>query len=104
MVNFFLSLNPVCQAFAAGLFTWALTAFGAAFVFFFKSVNRKLLDILMGAAAGVMIAALFWSLLAPALDYAETDYGKLAWLPVTIGFLLGGFFCVLLTILFPICI
>ncbi|MDD7568879.1 MAG: ZIP family metal transporter [[Actinobacillus] rossii] len=92
MVNFFLSLNPVCQAFAAGLFTWALTAFGAAFVFFFKSVNRKLLDILMGAAAGVMIAASFWSLLAPALDYAEADYGKLAWLPVTIGFLLGGFF------------
>lgn len=92
MVNFFLSLNPVCQAFAAGLFTWALTAFGAAFVFFFKNVNRKLLDILMGAAAGVMIAASFWSLLAPALDYAETSYGKLAWLPVTIGFLLGGFF------------
>ena len=92
MVDYFLSLNPICQAFAAGLFTWGCTIFGSAFVFFFKQVNRKLLDILMGAAAGVMIAASFWSLLSPALDYAEVDYGNLGWLPVAIGFLAGGYF------------
>lgn len=91
MVDYFLSLNPVCQAFVAGLFTWGCTVFGSAFVYFFKHVDRKVLDILMGAAAGVMIAASFWSLLAPALDYAETDYGKWAWVPVSIGFIVGGY-------------
>lgn len=91
MIDYFLSLNPICQAFAAGLFTWGCTVFGSAFVYFFKHVDRKLLDILMGAAAGVMIAASFWSLLAPALDYAEAGYGKWAWVPVAIGFIVGGY-------------
>ncbi|VEB25410.1 GufA-like protein [Actinobacillus lignieresii] len=92
MFDLFLSLNPILQAFIAGLFTWGCTIFGAAFVYFFKTVNRKLLDVMMGFAAGVMIAASFWSLLAPALEYAEPSYGSLAWLPAAAGFLAGGFF------------
>ena len=60
---------------------------------FFKQVSRKLLDIMMGFAAGVMIAASFWSLLAPSIEYAQSSYGKLSWLPAAIGFLVGGFSC-----------
>lgn len=90
-MDFFLTLHPVMQAFLAGLFTWGCTVFGSAFVYFFKTVNRKLLD-MMGFAAGVMIAASFWSLLAPALEYAQADYGAYAWLPAAVGFLAGGFF------------
>jgi len=59
----------VMQAFLAGLFTWGCTIVGSAVVFFFKKVSRKLLDIMMGFAAGVMIAASFWSLLAPSIEY-----------------------------------
>ena len=92
MFDYFLSLHPIMQAFIAGLFTWGCTIFGSSFVYFFKTVNRKLLDMMMGFAGGVMIAASFWSLLAPALEYAESDYSTLAWLPAAIGFLLGGFF------------
>ncbi|MEE9497125.1 MAG: ZIP family metal transporter, partial [Desulfobacterales bacterium] len=84
-------LNPVLQALVATLFTWAVTALGAAFVFFFKSINRKVLDGMLGFAAGVMIAASYWSLLAPAIEMAEG--GRLpAWVPATVGFLLGGVF------------
>lgn len=101
MTDYLLALNPVWLAFIAGLFTWGCTILGAAFVFFFKQVNRKLLDTLMGAAAGVMIAASFWSLLKPALEYAESDYGSLAWLPVVIGFLAGGYFLRIIDKLVP---
>lgn len=91
MVVWFSGLNPVVQALVATLFTWALTALGAAFVFFFKRINRKVLDGMLGFAAGVMIAASYWSLLAPAIEMAEE--GSLpAWIPATIGFLMGGFF------------
>lgn len=85
------SMNPILLAFLAGLFTWACTVFGAAIVFFFKTINRKLLDTMNGFAAGVMIAASFWSLLAPAISYAEPTYGKWAWFPAALGFLVGGF-------------
>ncbi|WP_411198042.1 ZIP family metal transporter [Streptococcus macedonicus] len=61
----------------------------------------KLLDVMMGFAAGVMIAASFWSLLAPAIDYAQAGYGKLAWLPAAVGFLLGGFSLRLIDALVP---
>lgn len=64
MLESFGQLNPIMQAFIAGLFTWGCTIVGASFVFFFKSVNRKVLDVMSGFAAGVMIAASFWSLLA----------------------------------------
>ena len=91
----------VMQAFLAGLFTWGCTIVGSAVVFFFKQVSRKLLDIMMGFAAGVMIAASFWSLLAPSIEYAEVSYGKLSWLPAAIGFLVGGFFLRLIDAVVP---
>ena len=91
----------VMQALLAGLFTWGCTIVGSAVVFFFKQVSRKLLDIMMGFAAGVMIAASFWSLLAPSIEYAEVSYGKLSWLPAAIGFLVGGFFLRLIDAVVP---
>lgn len=91
----------VMQAFLAGLFTWGCTIVGSAVVFFFKKVSRKLLDIMMGFAAGVMIAASFWSLLAPSIEYAQSSYGKLSWLPAAIGFLVGGFFLRLIDAVVP---
>jgi len=91
MVNWFAELNPVLQALIATLFTWFVTALGAALVFFFKTINRKVLDAMLGFAAGVMIAASYWSLLAPAIEMAE-ESSLPAWVPATTGFLLGGFF------------
>jgi ZIP family zinc transporter len=91
MVNWLSGLNPVMQALIATLFTWFLTALGAGLVFFFKSINRKVLDGMLGFAAGVMIAASYWSLLAPAIEMAE-ESSLPAWVPATVGFLLGGFF------------
>lgn len=82
----------VLQAFLAGLFTWGCTIVGSAVVFFFKTVSRKLLDIMMGFAAGVMIAASFWSLLQPSIEYAKGNYGVWSWMPAALGFLLGGLF------------
>jgi ZIP family zinc transporter len=91
VVAWFLGLHPVGQALVATLFTWFLTALGAGLVFFFKRINRKVLDGMLGFAAGVMIAASYWSLLAPAIEMAEE--GSLpAWVPATVGFLMGGFF------------
>lgn len=87
----FYDLNPILQAFSGGLFTWGVTALGAAFVFFTKTVNYKLLDGMMGFAAGVMIAASVWSLIIPSIDMAEAQ-GVISWLPAAIGFLLGGLF------------
>jgi ZIP family zinc transporter len=91
MVNWFTGLNPVMQALIATLFTWFLTAMGAGLVFFFKRIKRKVLDGMLGFAAGVMIAASYWSLLAPAIEMAE-ESSLPAWVPATVGFLLGGFF------------
>jgi ZIP family zinc transporter len=90
-LEWFSQLNPVIQALLGTLFTWGVTAVGAAMVFFFKSIQRKVLDSMLGFAAGVMIAASFWSLLAPAIDMAsETNVP--GWLPAVVGFLLGGVF------------
>lgn len=84
-------MPPVLQAFLATLFTWGMTAAGAALVFGTKNVPRKLLDAMLGFAAGVMIAASFWSLLLPAIDLSEG--GALPkWIPPVIGFLVGGIF------------
>ena len=91
MVDWFTGLNPVMQALVATLFTWFVTALGAALVFFFKTINRKVLDGMLGFAAGVMIAASYWSLLAPAIEMAE-ESSLPAWIPATTGFLLGGLF------------
>lgn len=87
----FFEADPVLQAFIAGLFTWGVTALGAGLVFFTRAVNYKLLDSMMGFAAGVMIAASFWSLLVPSIEMAE-DQGVIKWLPAATGFLLGGLF------------
>ncbi|EDO40021.1 predicted protein [Nematostella vectensis] len=89
--------SPVTQAFLGTLFTWAVTAAGAGLVFVFKSGQRKVLDGSLGFAAGVMLAASYWSLLNPAIEMAESSgyYGENGWLsfiPVSIGFTLGAAF------------
>jgi len=84
-------INPIIQTLIATGFTWFLTALGAGMVFVFKTVNKKLLDGMLGFAAGVMIAASFWSLLAPALEMSESSSVP-GWVPAVIGFLLGGGF------------
>ncbi|RPH93877.1 MAG: ZIP family metal transporter [Calditrichaeota bacterium] len=91
MIDWFKTLSPMLQALMATSFTWFLTALGAGLVFFFKSINRRVLDAMLGFAAGVMIAASFWSLLSPAIDMAE-QMGIPSWQPAVIGFLLGGIF------------
>jgi len=91
MYTWFASQTPIIQSLLAGLFTWGVTALGAAVVFVTRSVNRRLLDAMMGFAAGVMIAASFWSLLAPSIEMAEAQ-GVMPWIPAVIGFLTGGVF------------
>ncbi|MBU2500403.1 ZIP family metal transporter [bacterium] len=100
MPPWFLELGAVKQALVATLFTWGVTALGAATIFVFKTVNRKLLDAMLGFAAGVMIAASFWSLLAPAIEMAEADGGD-GWRPAVIGFLVGGAFLYLIDKILP---
>ncbi|MBN1889570.1 MAG: ZIP family metal transporter, partial [Thermoflexales bacterium] len=91
MIESLQTLNPIVQALLGTLFTWGVTALGAAGVFVTAEVNRKLLEAMLGFAAGVMIAASFWSLLAPAIEMAA-DAGGPAWLPAVVGFLAGGAF------------
>jgi len=91
MVEWFLALSPVMQALLGTCFTWFMTALGAGLVFFFKTIDRKVMDGMLGSAAGVMIAASFWSLLAPAIDMAEAAGGT-PWVPALVGFLSGGAF------------
>ncbi|PLX90945.1 MAG: ZIP family metal transporter [Desulfuromonas sp.] len=100
MFDWFLTLTPVMQAFVATLFTWFMTALGASVVIFFKTINRKLLDGMLGAAAGVMIAASFWSLLSPAIEMTENNGGT-PWVPATVGFLSGGAFLWLVDKILP---
>lgn len=100
MVSWFLSVHPVLQAFFATLFTWFVTAAGAATVFASKSLNKKTLDAMLGFAAGVMIAASFWSLLAPGIELAE-NMGMNAWMMAAFGFLSGGVALRLADILLP---
>ncbi|NLI00212.1 MAG: ZIP family metal transporter [Chthonomonadales bacterium] len=100
MADFLQGFSPVVQALIGTLFTWGVTAFGAGLVFFTRSVNKKLMDSMLGYAAGVMIAASFWSLLAPAIAMSE-EMGKNAWLTAVIGFLGGGIFMRLTDRLLP---
>jgi len=92
----FSHLNPILQALLATCFTWGVTALGAAPVFFAKSVNQKMMDGMLGMAAGVMIAASYWSLLAPAIEMSGGS-----WVPATAGFLGGGIFLYLLDKILP---
>jgi ZIP family zinc transporter len=91
MVEFLQQFGPVTQALLATLFTWGVTAAGAGLVFFTNSLNKKLMDSLLGFAAGVMIAASFWSLLAPGIEMAE-QMGQIPWLTAVLGFMFGGIF------------
>lgn len=86
-----LEIDPVLLALMATLFTWGITATGASMVFFFKTLNKKILNLMLGFAAGVMIAASFWSLLKPAIEMSETN-GGIGWVPALVGFLSGGAF------------
>ena len=90
MLETFAAWPVAWQALAAATFTWGLTALGAAVVFFFKTVNRRVLDAALGFTAGVMIAASFWSLLSPAIALSE-EMGMVRWIPPLIGFLAGAF-------------
>ena len=101
LYKWFIVQNPVMQALYAGLFTWGLTALGAALVFLFNSSNRKILDAALGFTGGVMIAASFWSLLSPSIAYVEmqNEMGLSTmpvWLPPAIGFFLGALFLYIL--------
>jgi len=89
MLETFGSLNHVLQALLATIFTWGLTTLGAALVFFTRSMSRKFLDMMLGFAAGVMIAASYFSLLKPAIDMT-LDEGGIAWVPAVVGFSAGG--------------
>lgn len=91
MFDWLSGFSPIIQALLATSFTWFVTALGASAVFFFKKIDRQVLDGMLGFAAGVMIAASYWSLLAPAIEMAEESGGP-AWVPATVGFLLGGGF------------
>ena len=85
----FINLSYPIQALIATLFTWAITACGASVVFLFKKVNKSVLDAMLGFAAGVMIAATFFSLLSPAIEMAES-LKMIPWLIVSLGFFGGG--------------
>lgn len=102
MIDWFIELSPAWQATLAGTFTWACTALGSSLVFLFDEVNEKLLDTMNGFAAGVMFAASYWSLLAPAIDYAEMNgYGNFSFAPALIGFVVGGLFLLLIDKIVP---
>lgn len=95
-----LKINPILLALIATLGTWALTALGASMVFFFKTINKKTLNLMLGFAAGVMIAASIWSLLTPAIAMAE-ESGMTSWVPAVVGFLCGGAFLFLIDKILP---
>jgi ZIP family zinc transporter len=91
IIDYFSSIAPILAAFYATMFTWFLTAFGASFVFFFKNMNRIVLDGMLGFTGGVMIAASFWSLLSPAIEMSEGE-GFVKVIPAAVGFGLGALF------------
>lgn len=100
MIQFISQFDPVTQALLATLFTWLVTASGASLVFFTKDVHPKVMDSMLGFAAGVMIAASFWSLLAPGIEMAD-EMGFNSWLTAAIGFLSGGILMRLVDLVLP---
>ena len=99
--DFFSGIGPVYAALLATTFTWLVTAAGAAFVFFFKALNRSVLDPMLGFTGGVMVAASFWSLLAPSIEMSERLYPGMSWMPAAVGFLLGALFLYALDKMMP---
>ncbi len=93
-MSWFENLSPVIQALIATTFTWGVTALGALVVCFFKKINKKVLNTILGFSAGVMIAASFWSLLAPSIDLSY-ELGYIAWILPAFGFIVGGLFVLL---------
>ena len=91
VIDYFESINPILAAFYATLFTWGLTAAGAALVFLFKSTNRAVMDGMLGFTGGVMVAASFWSLLAPGIEMSPGE-GFMKVIPAAVGFFLGALF------------
>ena len=100
MLAWFQSLSPVFQALIATLFTWSITALGAAVVFLAREPGRRTLDVMLGFAAGVMIAASFWSLLAPSIEMSR-ELGLIPWIPAAIGFFMGALFLRALDLVLP---
>ncbi|MCK9294581.1 MAG: ZIP family metal transporter [Desulfobulbaceae bacterium] len=100
MIDSLQQLNPISQALLATLFTWLVTAAGAALVFVTKKVHARVMDSMLGFAAGVMIAASFWSLLAPGIEMAG-QLGSTPWLTAAVGFLGGGVFMRLIDMFLP---
>lgn len=100
MIEWFQGQSPIFQALLATIFTWAVTALGAATVFAFREPGRKVLDLMLGFAAGVMIAASFWSLLVPSISMSRNQ-GLLPWLPPAIGFMAGAAFLFLVDKILP---
>lgn len=91
MIEWLLTLSAWQQVLVGTLFTYGMTALGAALVFFFKDIKKDILNLMLGFASGVMIAASFWSLLDPAIEQAEAN-GDIPWLVAGLGFALGGLF------------
>ena len=91
LIEFFSGMDPIIAALIATTFTWLVTAAGASLVFFMKSMSRRVLDGMLGFTGGVMVAASFWSLLAPAIELSGRDGGS-TWAPAAIGFFLGAVF------------
>ncbi|AHM61848.1 ZIP family zinc transporter [Flammeovirgaceae bacterium 311] len=99
--DWFRELSPVLQALLATLFTWAVTALGASLVFFFNRVAHRVMNLMLGFAAGVMIAASYWSLLAPAIRLSEQNGDTASWFPAAVGFMAGGLFVGLINKVLP---
>lgn len=97
MESILINIHPALLALGAGFFTWGMTAAGAAAVFFFKEINKNVLNIMLGFAAGIMVAAAFWGLLLPAMEMAQTSNPLPfpSWVTVIAGFAIGGLFLLL---------
>lgn len=93
-MSWFENISPIYQALIAGIFTWFITALGALIVCFFKEMNKRILDTILGFSAGVMIAASFWSLISPALELSN-ELGYIEWILPATGFIVGGMFILL---------
>ncbi len=100
IIQYFENISPILGALYATIFTWLVTALGASFVFFFKELNRKWLDGMLGFTGGVMIAASYWSLLAPAIEMSHGS-GFMKVLPAATGFALGALFLFFLDKVLP---
>jgi ZIP family zinc transporter len=91
LISFFTESNPLFQALLATTFTWGVTALGAALVFLVRTIDKRTMDVMLGLAAGVMVAASFWSLLLPAIEIStKVGMGSMAWVPAVAGFVIGG--------------